>query len=144
MMATKNQVKMGWVSLAYLFSALFPMAVFAIHTTIPTPLMKMQPEDLPTINWAATLNKTMSTGLCQEGSHWRNCYNINAVDCVRLIDSFTRGCTAGMMNQLPNTLTPTVATLAGQQVGFCVGELFYKLSQHQLKDLPECQQKPKP
>lgn len=142
-MATTDQFKMGLTGLAYLFAALLPVTTFAVHTAIPTPLMKIQPGDLPTVNWAATLNKTMSTGLCQESSHWRNCYEITAVDCVRLIDSFTKGCTSGMMNKLPSNLTPTVAALAGQQVGFCVGELFYKLSQHQVKDLPECQQKPK-
>lgn len=142
-MATTDRLKMRLAGIASLFSTLVPVTVFAIHSAIPTPLMKMQPGDLPTSSWAATLNKTMSSGLCKEGSHWRKCYEMSAVDCVQLIDSYTRGCTFGMMDKLPNTLTPTVAAMAGQQVGFCVGELFYKLSQHQLKDSPECQQKPK-
>ncbi len=130
------------MGLFFVFCASFPLVAFGIHTAIPMPLLQSNPSDLLTANWVLTLNKTMGTGLCQEGTHWRSCYNINASECAQLMDSLTKGCTSRIMSTLPLTLTPAVASLAGEQVGFCVGELFYKLAQPKLKTTPECQKKP--
>jgi hypothetical protein len=142
-MATTGQYpKSSLACLFFIFCAFFPLTAMSIHTAIPSPLLQSNPEDLPTTNWVATLNKTMHTGLCQDGTHWRKCYDMSAGECAELVQSLTIGCTTKMLDALPPTVTPTVASLAGQQVGFCVGELFYKLARERLKNTPECQKKP--
>lgn len=143
-MATTNgsSIRKCLTGLFFSFCVFFPLTASGIHTAIPMPLLQSNAADLPAANWAHTLNKTMSVGLCQEGTHWRSCYTINANECAQLINTLTQSCTSKVLNTLPLTITPTVASLAGQQVGFCVGELFYKLAQPQLKATPECQQKP--
>lgn len=137
-----SKIRICLKGLFFVACVLSPLTALGIHTAIPMPLLQVNPSDLSAANWAHTLNKTMSAGLCQEGTHWRNCYDINAGECAQLINTLTQGCTNRILDTLPLTLTPTVATLGGQQVGFCVGELFYKLAQPKLKATPECQHKP--
>lgn len=145
----RNQYKysiLGSAAAAFLLF-LQPLTALGIHTSIPTPLFQVQ-ENMPSStyvalsNWRINLNKNMSLVLCQPGTYWRNCYQVDDRECQELVNSITTACTTKMANFLPMTLTPTVAGLAGQQAGFCVGELFYKLSQHRLKSVPECQKQP--
>lgn len=135
----KTLTKMCFIFCALAYSFSWPIRLTAMHTAIPTPLFQLNAHDLPVHNWVKTLNTSMSTGLCQAGSHWRNCYDMTSDQCIELIHSLTQGCTTRIIATLPSTLTPGVASLAGQQVGFCVGELFHQLAQDRLKSIPECQ-----
>lgn len=139
-MLSKKKI-LSAISLIFIVYLGYPLIAIAIHTAIPTPLLQINAGDLTLSNWANTLNQSMRGSLCQNGSHWRNCYEINTADCDDLIHSLTQGCTSKIILTLPPKLTPLVASLAGQQVGFCVGELFYKLSQDKLKPIAECQKK---
>ena len=128
--------------LLFVLGISFSFTTLGIHTPIPTPLLQINANNLPTHNWASSLNNNMSTSLCQENSHWRKCYEIKTDACIQLINALTQGCTAKMLTILPQTLSPSVASLAGKQVGFCVGELFYQLAQDKLKSATDCQKKP--
>jgi hypothetical protein len=120
----------------------FHSVAMAIHTPIPTPLLHHQPNDLSLTDWAYSLNKHLSETLCQENSHWRNCYDLEAKLCLQIMYTLSQGCTTKMQPFLPQKLNAPTATLAGRQVGFCVGELFYQLAQDKLKPQAACQKKP--
>jgi hypothetical protein len=119
----------------------FPLMATAIHMPIPMPLLQVNAQDLSLSSWQSSLNKTMGQELCQAGTYWDTCFDLKKAECTQLANSLVMGCTTKMRDALPPRLSPLVASLAGQQVGFCVGELFYKLAHHRLKSTPDCQQK---
>ncbi len=127
--------------LIWIFCGFFPLIAQGAHTPIPMPLLQINTHDLALSVWQASLNKTMGKELCQTGTYWHTCFNLTTSECTELANSLVMGCTTKMTDILPLTLSPLVASLAGQQVGFCVGELFYKLGHHRLKSTPDCQHK---
>lgn len=89
--------------------------------------------------WVEEMKTALPATFCESIHFFRQCFDINEIQCVETASLATKICVHKYINQIPDTLQqPKDGAKWSNIIGQCAGENFYQTLSRKFKNTPEC------
>lgn len=89
--------------------------------------------------WVEEMKTALPTAFCESIHFFRQCFEVNEIQCIETASLSTKICLHKYINQIPDTLIqPKDGAKWGNIIGQCAGENYHATLSRKFKNTAEC------